>query len=75
MHRNRRVASISPAKGLKKARTISPASRIKGRIHLHNKQLPKFMQIDHEEVNKLLSRQELTLTLNIPLISHTRKHK
>jgi len=75
MHRHSKIGSISPSKGLKKAKTVSPASRIKGRIHLHNKQLPKFMQIDPKDINKLLARPELTFTLNIPLVSHTRKYQ
>ena len=51
-------------------RTVSPASRATGRIHILNRQLPKFAQVTFNDIKEIYSKQELELVLTIPRISH-----
>lgn len=58
---------------ISKTRTVSPVSRAKSRIHIFNRQLPKFAQVTLNDIKLIHSKQELELILTVPLVSHKLK--
>ena len=73
MHK-RNMSSISKNRTfLSKTRTVSPVSRAKSKIHILNRQLPKFAQVTLNDIKDIHSKQELELILRVPLVSHKLK--
>lgn len=59
-----------PRRVCRKPITISPVRRINSRLSLNNTQLPEFLQVDSKEINRLLTKDYIDITIKIPLVTH-----
>ena len=69
VHR-RNVSTYSNKKRVcNKPLTVSPVSRISNRISINNTQLPKFLQIDSNEITSILTKDRIEIKVKIPITS------
>ena len=74
-HRRNRSALSKPRRVSSKPLTISPVRRINSRISINNSQLPEFLQVSSNEINRLLTKDFMDVKIKIPSKTHLKQIK